>query len=130
MCETLYSLAADGVLRLLVEELVDLARRDADALQHVALAQQLQGELLAHLLAVGGVVDALLRQRLRQLGERDVVALGDVLERLVHGLVGDLDAGVIGALHLDLLQDQALEHLLAQHVLRRQLELLLAQPVA
>ena len=40
-------------------------------------------------------------------------------------LVRDLEAGVVGALHLDLLQHQALEHLLAQHVLRRQLELLL-----
>ena len=45
-------------------------------------------------------------------------------------LVGYLDAGAVGALHLDLLQHQPLEHLLAQHVLRRELELLLAQPLA
>ena len=51
-------------------------------------------------------------------------------ERRVHLFIGDLHAGVRGALHLDLLQHQALEHLLAQHVLRRQLELLLAQSLA
>ena len=99
-------------------------------LQHVALAQQLQGDLAADLVAVGGVVDALLGERIGQLGEREAVALGDVLQRRVHLFVGHLDARLVGPLHLQLLQHEPLEHLLAQHVLRRQLELLLVQPLA
>ena len=42
---------------------------------------------------------------------------------------GHLDAEALGALHLDLLQDQALEHLLADDVGRRQLRALALQPV-
>ena len=41
-----------------------------------------------------------------------------------------LEAGVGGALGLDLLQDQTLQDLLAQNVLRRQLQFLGAQPLA
>ncbi len=130
MCDTLYSLRSERGLGLLLEELVDLARGDADVLQHVALAQQVEDDFLADVIAVGGVVDPLLRECIRQLREGDTVALGDVLQRRVEGLVGDLDAGAVGALDLDLLQHQTLEHLLAQHVLRRQLELLLPQPLA
>ena len=37
---------------------------------------------------------------------------------------------LVGALHLDFLEHQPLEHLLAQHVLWRRLELLLVQPLA
>ena len=116
-----------GAFFCLLQVLVDLARRDGDALDHVALAQQRERELLAHGVAIAGVVDALRGQRLRQLRQRDVVALGDFLERAVQRLVGNLEAGAVRALHLDFLQHQPLEHLLAQHVLRRQLELLLAQ---
>ena len=122
--------ALGGGLGLLLEELVDLARRDADVLQHIPLAQQRERDLLAEVLTVGGVVFALLREGVGQLRERQAVALRHVLQRGVHGLVRYLDAGVIGALDLDLLQYQALEHLLAQDVLRRQFELLLAQPHA
>ena len=39
--------------------------------------------------------------------------VGDVVERVVQRLVRHLDAGAIGALHLQLLQHQAVEHLLA-----------------
>ncbi len=59
-----------------------------------------------------------------------LLRLATSVERGVELLVGDLEAGVVGVLQLDLLQDQALEHLLAQHVLRRQLELLRLQPLA
>ena len=97
-------------------------------LQHIPLAQQRQRDFLAQVIAVGGVVFALLGEGVGQLRERQAVALRHVHERCVHGLVRHLDAGAIGALHLDFLQYQALEHLLAQDVLRRQLELLLAQP--
>ena len=57
----------------------------------------------------------------------NLVLLGNVAHRIVQRLVGHLDAGAIGALHLQLLQNQAVEHLLAQDVLRRQLVVLRAQ---
>ena len=51
--------------------------------------------------------------------ERDACCcLATSLQRVVQRLVGHLDAGAIGALHLQFLQHQAVEHLLAQHVLR------------
>ena len=67
MCDTLYSLRSDGVLACRsrnwsISRGVTLMRCD-----DVALAQQLQGDLLADLLAVGGVVDALLGERVGQL---------------------------------------------------------------
>src|SRR5579863_2834246 len=102
--------------------------RQRDVLQHIALAQQRQGDLLAHLVAVRGVVDALLGKRLRQLRQRQVIALGDVQQRRVEGLVRDLHPRAGGMLQLDFLQHEALEYLLAQDVLRRQFELLRAQP--
>ena len=124
----------DVVLGILVgrvllprHELLELARRDVDAADDVALTQQLQRHLAADLVAEIAIVDALLRERLRQIGEADVVALGDVVERAVQHFVGHLDAEAVGALHLDLLDDQPLEDLPAQHVARRQLGLLLTQ---
>ena len=127
MCETLYSAASDGAF--FCRSRYWSISRGVTAMRwiHVALAQQRERELLAHGVAIGGVVDALRRERFGQLRQRDLVALGDFRQRVVQRLVGHLDAGALGALHLQLLQDQALEHLLAQHVLRRQLELLLPQ---
>ena len=56
----------------------------------------------------------------------DVVLLRDIFQSIVERLVGHLDAGAIGALDLQLLQHQPIEHLLAQDVLRRQVDLLRA----
>ena len=47
-------------------------------------------------------------------------------KRVVQRLVRDFHAGLFGALQLDLLEHQPFEHLLAQHVLRRKLQFLLA----
>ena len=110
----LYSALLVGRVLLPRHELLELARRDVDAGDDVALAQQLQLHLAADLVAEIAVVDALLRERLRQVGERDVVALGDVVERAVEHLVGHVDADAVGALELDLLDDQPFEDLPAQ----------------
>jgi hypothetical protein len=101
------------------EKLVDLARRDHDALQHVAFTQQSDDQLIAHLVAVIGVVDPLLRKRRRQVGKGDAVARRDVLQCRVQSVVGDRDAVLLRLLQLDFLQDQAVQHLLAQHALGR-----------
>ena len=65
----------------------------------------------------------------RHLLELDVVALGDVAQRLVQHLVRHLHAEPSGALDLDLLEDQPLEHLLADDVGGRQLRALALQAV-
>ena len=112
------------------QELIHLAGRNADSLQHIALTQQSQRQLLTHFLAVGGVIDSLLLERFGKLGQRDVVALCDLGQGAVQRFVRHFQAGTVGALSLDLLQDEPLEDLLAQNVRRRQLELLGTQPLA
>ena len=116
-----------GRVLLLFQVLIDLVRCHADALQDIALPQQTQRELLAHAVAVRGIVDALGGERLGQFRKLDVILLRDFLQCIVQGLVRNLHAGLVRPLQLDLLEDQPLEHLLAQHVLRRQFELLAAQ---
>ena len=69
MCETLYSLRLGRHLLLPLDELVDLARADVDARDHVALAQDLHRQFLAQLFAIAGVVDAL-RGRAHRAGRR------------------------------------------------------------
>ena len=101
--------------------LLDFARRDEDPRIDVALAQGGHRHLPAHLLAVGTIVDTLLFERGGQVAELDVVALRDVGERGVEHLVGDLDPEPVGALDLQLLQHQPLEHLLTEHVAGRRL---------
>ena len=71
---------------------------DVDAADDVALTQQLQRHLAADLVAEIAIVDALLRERPRQVGEGDLVALGDVVERAVEHLFGHFDADAVGAL--------------------------------
>ena len=114
-------------LFLPLEELVDLARAHVDSPDHVALAQDLHREFFAQAIAIGGVVDALCCERRRQIRERDLVLLGHIAQCVVQGFIRHLDAGAIRALHLQFLQHQAVEHLLAKDVLGRQVELLRAQ---
>ena len=104
-----------GTVLVLRDELFDLTRGDVDALQYIALPQHLGRHLAAHALPVCAVVDALRGERLGQVGEGDAVALRDIGERGIERLVVDTDAGALRTLHLDLLQHQTVEHLLAQH---------------
>jgi hypothetical protein len=64
-----------------------------------------------------------------QLVERDLVAGRNVLQRAVQLFVGNRQADVLGALHLNFLQHQTIEHLLLQHALRGQLDFLILQPL-
>ena len=114
---------------LALEILLELVRRHVDVGDDVALSQGGQRQLLAHGLAVLLVIDPLGREGGRQLIERDLIALGDLLKRAVQLFVRDGQADPLGALRLDLLQDQAVEHLLAQHALGGQLDLLFLKPL-
>lgn len=77
------------------------------------LAQHLQRQFAAQAIAIAGVIHALLRERIRQLGKLQAVALGDVAQRFIEVFVADADAGALGPLHLHFLHDEAFEHLLA-----------------
>ncbi len=121
MCATSYSSRSSGAASCLGYALVDFARRNVDARVHVALPQLAQDHLLADFLAISPVVDALRLERRGQVAELDVVAGCDLGECLVELLVGHLDAGSFGALHLYFLQHEPLEHLLPEDVPRWQL---------
>ncbi len=105
--------------------LLDFARRDHDMADDIALAQDLQRDLPAQRLAVIRVVDALALEHFGHLAERQLVARRHLLQRVVHHLVGHLDADAIRALPLDFLEHQAVEDLLAQHGERRHFLVLL-----
>ena len=119
-----------GGLGLLArQELLEFVRADVDVRDHVALAQGGQGQLLAHGLAILLVVDALRRQRGRQLIEGDLIAAGDFLQGAVQLLVRHGQTDPLGVLRLNFLQYQPVEHLLLEHALRGQLHLLFLQPL-
>src|SRR5690606_33658947 len=111
------------------DALLDLARRDRDAPGDVDAAELVEHELLAHVAPVVRVVDALLDEHFGQCLERDVVLRRHLRDRGVQHLVGDLDADALRALDLDLLHHEALEHLLAQHARRGELQPLLQRPL-
>ncbi len=104
--------AADLVVR---EVQVDLGFADLDALVDLALAQALQHDLLAHLLAETLERDPVALERLAELREGEPVALGDAFDRAVELQLVHADAAVARELQLRALQDQALEHLPLEH---------------
>jgi hypothetical protein len=55
--------------------------------------------------------------------------LRDARDRLVEDRIVDADAAILGELELGLLADHALQHLLLEHLLRRQRGALAAQAV-
>ena len=73
------------------------------------------------------VVQALAAQHGRHLLEWQAIALCDVAQRFIQHLVRHPHAEALGALVLDLLQHEALEHLLPEHIGRRHLGVLVAQ---
>jgi hypothetical protein len=117
--------AARGLVSL--QPAGDLSLRDGDLCHHVALPDSVDGHLPAHGFAEGGVIDALRRQCLGQLGKGNPIALGDPLQGHVELFVPDADAEPLGPLQLHLLDDQRLEDLLSQGLWRRHARALLAQ---
>ncbi len=103
------------------EQGVDFGVADLACALHDALLQALDENLFLGLLAEIVIVQTVARERAAQLGDVDVVALRDALDRLVDVVVGDADAGALRALNLDAIHDQAVEHLAAQDVGRGQL---------
>ncbi|MNO97317.1 hypothetical protein D3C76_890220 [compost metagenome] len=65
------------------------------------------------------VGQAIVSQCRAKLLNRHVIALGDGADSLVQFFIGDTDAGTFADLQLQVLDDQALEHLLLQYAGRR-----------
>ncbi len=103
------------------EEVLHLLIGHLDTLGNAALTHTADDHLAADLLAGGFQAKTVTGQRLAELLQRHVVALGDGAHGLVEFFVGDADAGALTDLQLQILGDQALEHLLLQHVGRRRI---------
>jgi hypothetical protein len=104
--------------------LFDLAFADVDALADFDAAQLADRYFLTQCAPEPGVVEAILGQQCRHFFERHAVLYRDVRNRLVEHLVGNPEADALGALQLDLGQDQALQNLLEENVFGRQLHAL------
>ena len=119
----------DHVVLDVRQALLDFPVRDLDLLADGDAPQLLQRHVLAHLASEVLVADAFGRQHLRQVGERriGIHALRDVGQELIQHTVGNLEPDAFRALQLELGKDHAFEHLLAQYVVGRQLEVVLAR---
>ena len=113
--------------RLIGQVHVDLAVRDDDLAIHLALAQADHRQFAANFLAESRVVDAVLLQRRLELLRRQLVVGGNLGDRLVKLGIIHLEARLAGKLHLDAIHDHPLQQLALEHVLRRQVRVLLLQ---
>ncbi len=98
-----------------------------DRVLHLPLAQPGEDELVSHVLAKPGVADAVALERLAEGGHRQVVVVGDALDRLLDRGVVHAHAGLLGELHLHEVVDHALEDLALQRLGRRHLAAGVAQ---
>ena len=94
---------------------------DRDLGDHIPLHQRVEDHLVAHVLAILDVIDALCGHRRRQFGQGQPVPGGDALERPVQHLVGHPDTQPEGPLQLDLLDDQLFQDLLLDRLAGRHL---------
>ncbi|MOA15858.1 hypothetical protein D3C78_1360410 [compost metagenome] len=101
------------------EEVRHFLLADLDALGHPALAHTADDQFAAHLLAGLVVGQAVAGEGGTELVEGQVVALGDGRQRLIQFLVGDADARAFADLQLQVLDDQALQHLRGERLARR-----------
>ena len=97
------------------ETLLELARRDGDAGDDVPLLELFDEQIAAAVVAIRRVVDALRREQRGQFFERVAEVLRYARECLVEQVVVDGDADTLGALQLNLAQDELIEHLLLDH---------------
>ncbi|MNN16664.1 hypothetical protein D3C81_1298120 [compost metagenome] len=109
------------------EEVLHFLRADLDAFGHPALAYATDDHLAAYLLAGVVVGQAVAGEGGTELLEAEVVALGDGRHRPVQFLVADADAGALAHLQLQVLDDQAFQHLRRQGVAWRQVAAALGQ---
>ena len=119
-------LRISGVLDLQRREVVfDFGIAHGKPALDLALAQPLHNQLVADVFAVLRVRNIFLRERLAKVLGGEFVVLRDTLNRPFDECVVDLDARLFGKLQQRSLSDEALEHLLLEHINRRRLQLLL-----
>ena len=102
------------------EEVLHFLIGDLNTFRHAALAHAADDHLATYLVACVGVGQAVFGQGGTELLDAHAIALGNGADGLVQLFVGNPNAGAFADLQLDVLDDQALQHLLAEHMLRRQ----------
>ena len=119
-----------SLLLLVAEIILDLRRRDLDAVVDFALAQPRDGDLVADIFPefLEGV--AIGAEDFPELRHRQVVFLGDVGDGCIEALVVDHNAGAVSDLQLDFFEDQTFNYLAFEHRRRRHRGPLLAQLLA
>jgi len=100
------------------EVVVDLGIRHGDLAVHLAIAHALDRDLAADVFAIVRVRNAFALEHLAELVGRELVLLGHAQDRALDGGVVDADAGFLRVLQHRPLDDQPLEHLLVEHVVR------------
>ena len=103
-----------------LEEIVDFQRRNVDALLHHALLDLLDGNVPAQALAQYVHGHAVVFELRGKLGRSELIGPADLLDGLVDLLIADPVTHPLRGLQLEMLADQMIHYLLAQHVHRRQ----------
>ena len=115
-----------GILRLDCRQImIDFSVAHGQPALDLAFAQALHHELTADVVAILRIGNFFRRQRLLEILRRQLVVLGDALDRALDLRVVDTQARFLRELHQRPLGDQALEHLLLEYVRRRGLHVLL-----
>ena len=102
------------------EEVLHFLIAHLNAFGHTALAHSADDHLATDLIAGVGKGQTVCSQGGTELLDAHAIALGDGADRLVEFFIGDANAGTVADLQLDVLDDQAFQYLLVQHVRRRQ----------
>ncbi len=109
------------------EIVVYLAFGNDDPVVDFPVTHAAENNLLTNVLAKVVPVHAVVFYRCFHVADRDIIALGDAADGGVEIAIGYREAGFLGILQLDTVHDEALQHLLDQHVLGRRRDILAAQ---
>ena len=116
-----------GTLALRGKIRVDLGLRNMNLGIHFTLTETLRHDFTADLFTERGKRDTVLREIRLHLGDSHFVIRGDLLDCGAHHRVIHTDADLAGMLLNRLIHDQLIKNLPAEHVHRRQLDVLTAE---
>ncbi len=101
------------------EVIVDVPIGDLDAILDLTLLNPALDELAANFFAESGEVVAVARENVTEFTQAQIVLPGDIRDLSIEGLVVDTNSRGRSDLQLQTIENQLLEHLFLQNVLRR-----------
>ena len=104
---------------------IDFGFGHVDIAFDFAFAQALHQYLATNFFAKFLPAHAVLFQQPAEFGHRQIIFIGNALQRFIERFIVDPDAGFFCFLHLHRVVDHAIKQLLAQFILRRQFGALL-----